>query len=222
MHEGSKPSSYVRMVANDYYDDFESEFEQCADFLKLERAQVFAEPGNGSWEAFARGEWDAALCLLDDGMRDLRSYHAEMRARGASARRVRVVSEPLSSYMRWELEALVRRDLSGGPIRVVDVGRVGDLEQSVMLPEVYTMDERIVYRALYDENGVLEFAEKCTDSNEVRMWRERILALFGEGEPILTYYTRRGLAGVGEPGPAELEVPSNYLDGRGRRPPIRS
>lgn len=45
MHEGSKPSSYVRMVANDYYDDFESEFEQCADFLKLERAQVLRSLG---------------------------------------------------------------------------------------------------------------------------------------------------------------------------------
>lgn len=58
----------VQLTLGQYRDEFRSA--QWAipgqESWKLERRQHFREPGFASWEAFARGEWDTALRLMED------------------------------------------------------------------------------------------------------------------------------------------------------------
>lgn len=119
------------MTLKDYYADFEKYFWHCGDlgFWKLERQQTFKEPGYDSWEAFWRGDWDESLRLLETGRADMAEYHRRVEQNGFAARRARVVEEPLSDYMQWELHALRIRDQCGGPIHVTGAERVAQYEQ---------------------------------------------------------------------------------------------
>lgn len=50
-----------RLELSAYYTDFLKRYERASEFWKLEVGQVFAEPGNESWKAFDRGEWEESL-----------------------------------------------------------------------------------------------------------------------------------------------------------------
>ncbi len=65
------------MALDDYYADFERNFATTRDFWKLERGQEFAEPGDASWEAFDRGDWEESMRLLEERRADLVDYHRE-------------------------------------------------------------------------------------------------------------------------------------------------
>ena len=102
-----------------YYADFQRNFRRAREFWKLERGQVFAEPGDASWEAFDAGDWDEAMRLAEARRADLRRYHEENTAAGIRTRRIRIVSLPVTSYLQWELHLLRLRDEAGGPIRIL-------------------------------------------------------------------------------------------------------
>jgi hypothetical protein len=57
-----------RMELGVYYADFQENYVRAHDFWKLERGQVFAEPGDESWEAFDHGDWDEAMSLLEEAI----------------------------------------------------------------------------------------------------------------------------------------------------------
>ena len=63
-----------RMDLPAYYADFQENYARTRNFWKLERGQVFAEPGDASWEAFDRGDWDEAMNLLEKRRPDLVDY----------------------------------------------------------------------------------------------------------------------------------------------------
>src|SRR5260370_40474431 len=92
-----------RMELPAYYADFLENYAHTRDFWKLERGQVYAEPGNDSWEAFDRGDWDGAVRLLEKGREDLAAYFGEGAGRGTVGRRIRVVTVPPSRDLQWEL-----------------------------------------------------------------------------------------------------------------------
>src|ERR1700728_2724665 len=93
-----------------YYADFEDNFWRSREFRKLERGQVFAEPGDASWEAFDAGDWGEAMHLAEARRADLRRYHEENAAAGIRTRRIRIVSLPVTPYLQWELHLLRLRD----------------------------------------------------------------------------------------------------------------
>nr|WP_236061992.1 DUF6879 family protein [Actinacidiphila acididurans] len=89
------------------------------DSWKLERLQHFEEEGSASRDAMRRGDWEAALRLMagrEDALR--RAAEADVR-NGSPFHRVRVVEEPLTPYLQWELHSLRQRALCGHRIRVV-------------------------------------------------------------------------------------------------------
>jgi hypothetical protein len=55
-----------RLELSAFYDASDGDIARAREFWKLERGQAFAEPGNASWEAFARGDWDESLRLIED------------------------------------------------------------------------------------------------------------------------------------------------------------
>ncbi|HEX6470194.1 MAG TPA: hypothetical protein VF069_13935 [Streptosporangiaceae bacterium] len=209
------------MALADYYADFQRNFATTKEFWKLERGQEFAEPGNASWEAFDRGDWDEAMRLLEKYRADLVDHFREVAAAGTRTRRIRIVRLPLTPYLHWELNVLKIRDETGGPIRVLLVDSVRHLEDQGPLPEIYTMDDRLMYQAIYDEKGVLEAARRFEDPALVRRCREFIADLYRRGEPIGEFFQRE-VAHLPPARPARPTIPPNYLVEKGRPQPIRS
>ncbi|WP_433891812.1 DUF6879 family protein [Streptomyces sp. CA-111067] len=178
------------MALDDYYADFEKHFWNSGEpgFWKLERQQTFKEPGYDSWEAFARGEWEESLRLLEAGRADLEEYHRKADRHGFTTRRIRVVEEPLSDYMQWELHALRVRNESGGLIRVLSADHVTRFEADGPLPEIYTLGSQVLYQAVYDEDGVLASGRKFTDPELVRRCRRFIADLYDAGVPLEDWF----------------------------------
>jgi hypothetical protein len=175
-----------RMSLDVYYADFEKHFWNSADlgFWKLERQQTFKEPGYDSWEAFARGQWSESLRLLETGRSDMEEYHRKIDRHGFAARRVRVIEEPLSDYMQWELHALRVRDQCGGTVHVIAADRVTRYESDGPLPEIYTLGSQVMYQAVYDDQGVLESARKFVDTHLILRCQKFIEGLYDAGEPL--------------------------------------
>lgn len=211
----------IRMALDDYYRDFEENFWNVVGFWKLERGQSFAEPGNPSWEAFYRGSWSEALTILRWHREELENYHERLRQMGSFARRVRVVTLPLTRYLQWELHALKIRDETGGPTRIVDVDKVACFEGQGPLPEIYTMGTEVMYEANYDAHGVLESATKYTDPDLIIECRTQIESLYAQGEPIAQFFQRE-VEPLAPPASRERLVAGDYLKRHQRPRPIRS
>jgi hypothetical protein len=209
-----------RLELREYYADFRRNFPHAREFWKLESGQSFAEPGNASWEAFNRGDWAASLRLIEDLRGDLKEYFREVEAAGTSTYRVRIVSLPLTPYMQWELHVLRLRDEAGEPMRILLDSDVAAAEDQGPLPDVYTMDCDVMYQAVYDRLGVLEYALRYTDRALVERCRDFIVALFARGEPISDFFARE-VAPLPPP-LAPSALPDAYLESTGRPYPIRS
>jgi len=166
---------------------------------KLERQQHFIEPGDDSWEAFAAGNWDGAMRLLNDRRRDLKQYHKRAQRNGFEMCRVRVVEEPIGAYLLWELNALQIRYECGGKIRIVDIEQVEPLEGNGMLPEILIMGRATAYQVLYSEDGDAEGAIRTADRDVIKHWTTLTKRLYAEGEEMGSYFARK-VAGRKPPG----------------------
>lgn len=111
--------------------------------------------------------------------------------RGIQLYRVRVVAEPISPYLLWELNALNVRAECGEKIRVVDAGLVEEFESAGALPEILTLGPNTVYQVLYNEAGELDGAICSTDRADVERWVSFIAELYEKGEDIQGYFARR-------------------------------
>lgn len=182
-----------RLTLNAYLADFGERFWNTDESgcWKIERQQEFIEPGDASWEAFAKGDWTGALRLIEARRQELTRYHLRARESGFEIRRVRVVQEPFSPYLLWELNALRVRAQSGGKIRVVDVSGVEPFEEDGMLPEIFVLGRSTAYQVLYGEDGAAEGAVRTTDAAVVERWRGVAERLYAAGEDIASYYQRR-------------------------------
>jgi hypothetical protein len=210
-----------RMELHAYYADFQKNYANIKEFWKLERGQVYAEPGDVGWEAFNSGDWEAAMSLLESRREDLTSYFQEQVARGTVGRRVRIVSLPPTPYLQWEMHVLRLRDELGEPMRILQDVDVAGLEDEGPLPDIYTMDRQVMYQAIYDDDGVLEHALKYTGQALVSRCRDFIADLYARGEPISSFFERE-IAPLPPPHPAKPAIPADYLERTGRPRPIRS
>lgn len=201
MHELLDGAVGERMELEDYYLDFERHFWKIdsVGFWKLERQQYFQEPGYDSWEAFAQGDWEESLRLLEVNRADMEAYHRRIDQHGFKARRVRVVEEPITQYLQWELHALRVRDQCGGSVRVVGPAQVAASEAIEPLPEIYTLGTAVMYEAVYDERSILESARRYTDRALIARCQQFIASLYAVGEPLEQYFAQR-VAGLPAPG----------------------
>jgi len=89
-------------------------------FLKLECWQAYFEvEGNQSQEAFNRGDVSKARELLRQEAEADQPLYEEVRQRGISYARVRLVQEPLTPYLEYELMSYRIRAAMGENIEVV-------------------------------------------------------------------------------------------------------
>lgn len=184
-----------RLLGDAYLADFDKHFWHSGTpgFWKLERLQEFREPTDDSWVAFSEGDWPGALALLEGRREALTRHYARLRSHGFETWRIRVVEEPLTDYMRWEFRLLLMRDELGGHTRVIDASKVRSYEQDGLLPELITLGDHVVYRLLYDENGLQEGGVRHTGRDLVVRCRQFVQGLYDEGESIGAYLDREGI-----------------------------
>lgn len=181
-----------RLDLGPYLDDFDARFWSVheAPIWKIERQQDFRQPESPSWLAFSERRWEDSLWLLEDGREGLSQQFAHIKAAGSAVRRVRVVEEPFTPYLHWELHSLRLRAQCGEDIRVISPGRIAPLEKEHPVPEVVTLGTSVTYRLLYNARGVLDGAVRYTDPEVNASCRADIAALHSSGEDLATFFDR--------------------------------
>lgn len=180
------------LALDDYWADFEQRFWQTGPpgFYKLERQQTFKEPQDEGWQAFAAGRWRESLRILDARRPEFEAYYRRITDSGFATHRVRVIEEPLTPYLQWELHVLRLRHDYGGLTRVVGPDRVAAAEIDSPLPEIYTLGTEVMYEAIYDTEGVLQAARRWREPTVVARCQEFIASLYRDGEPLDEYFGR--------------------------------
>lgn len=158
---------------------------------KFERQQTFIEPDDDSWREFDRGNWEDSLARFKDRVPQLLAEAREDAEHGIEMYRVRIVAEPISPYLLWELNALKVRGECGEKIRVVDIGQVAEFEEDGELPEILTLGEKTVYQVIYNADGALDGAIRSTDRSDVERWVSFISELYEKGEGIDSYFAKK-------------------------------
>jgi len=192
MHESLAELSGVRLPLDEYFADFQQRFwtSRVPVSWKFERQQVFAEPGNQSWRAFNNGDWNHALEILRERRPEVADYENRLKERGMEVRRARVVEQPISGYLMWELNSLKIRQEYGGRIRVVQPDAIADLEKDEILPEVFIIGDEAAYRVLYDTDGTANGAILSTDKPVIESWLRFVGRVYESGEELSTFFDR--------------------------------
>lgn len=173
-----------------FHADFEERFwtTTAPGFWKLERQQHFQEPDNESWRAFAKGDWQQALRIIEAGRPAMRDYYRKVEECGFVTRRVRVVEKPIIGYLQWEMQILRMRDEYGGTVRIVTGDQIADYERAAPLPEIFTLGTTVMYQAFYDDNGVLASVRRFVDRELVVRCQRFIQDLFELGQPMQQFF----------------------------------
>lgn len=157
---------------------------------KLERSQVFREPYDPSWQALIEGRWKDALALHEEDREAARSEHSRNHENDVEFRRLRIVEQPVAPYLQWEMYFFRILVQEGFMLRVLDAGRVRDLEQDRPLPELLVHGDQVLYQVRYDEHWTPCGARRIDDPDVVRPAQEEIAQLWAQGEPLLDYFER--------------------------------
>ncbi|GAA2611350.1 DUF6879 family protein [Streptomyces tubercidicus] len=191
MFESFHGSISERLDRPSYHEDFRRHYESGIRFLnKLERGQSFKERGFPSWEAFAVGEWDSALSLIEE-KREI--YAAQLRKAeelGILERRLRVVEFPVTPYVQWELFVLRLRVELGGNIRVMDARKISDIEADHLVPEAVILGDEVMYEVVYDDDGNAAGANRITDQAAIAETSAGFDTLYHRGEDFLEFFHR--------------------------------
>jgi hypothetical protein len=159
------------------------------DSWKLERLQHFEE-SNPRRDALRRGDWDEALRLFEAERGSVREAALEDEGRGHDFHRLRVIEEPLTPYMQWELRWLHLRAECGYSTRVLPADKVAASETVRLLPELVILDEKILYQVFYSDAGATETAVRFTDLGLVTSWVAFIRHAYAAAEDIRGYFDR--------------------------------
>ena len=181
-----------RLSRDDFIRDYEDRVLGIgeAGFWKFERRQNFQERNNTSWDAFVGGDWNKVIQLLNERNDDLRAYVERHTARGIPLNRVRVVEEPISPYLLWELRSLRQRAECGEHIRVIRPDRIAGHENETELPEIVVLGKEAVYQVLYTEDALADGAIRSLDSRTVTRLREFIVSLHASAENVISFFHR--------------------------------
>lgn len=180
-----------RLNRSTYHADFRQVYRSGINRLrKLERGQEFKERGFASWEAFATGEWDRALSLVEE-KRDVYVQQFREAARlGVLERRLRVVEFPVTPYVQWELFVLRLRVELGDNIKVLDAREIADIEKYRPVPEVVILGDVVMYEVLYDEEGNAAGAHRFTDRALIQETTAGFETLYERGDDFHDFFDR--------------------------------
>lgn len=149
-------------------EDFRREFRDASRRVtgrvyKLERRQTFQEPGNPSWEAFAAGDMRRALDLIDENRAAQRDFKKIFDDRDAHFYRLRIIEDPLSSYLKWELAHFRLNAEEGEKIYIVNQAMVADLDLRYRLDDYTIFDRSLAFFLNYSDDGLFLHADLVSD-----------------------------------------------------------
>lgn len=181
----------VRLSSAEYKADFRARRSRVrnAHSWKFERRQHFEEDTPGR-NAFRRGDRGKAMRILEERRPEFADSVRDDLSRGAKFHRVRVVEEPLSPYLQWELRSLRVQAECGKPIRVVSASALSGREVGGPLPEVVILGGQTLYEVVYTDDGVADGAIRFADANVIGTWVEFVAALYEIGEDVVDYVSR--------------------------------
>ncbi|MEU9413643.1 DUF6879 family protein [Streptomyces sp. NPDC048281] len=181
-----------RLAREDYKRDFRERRAAIRDgeSWKLERLQHFEEANDDSREALRQGDWSAVLRLFEAERDALVRKARDEVSRGAVFHRIRVVEEPLTPYVQWELHWLRLNAECGLSVRVLPASEVAAAEGDALLPELTLLGSRVLYRVLYTDASQPDGAIRFTDPSTVRNWAEYLQELYAAAEDVQAYFDR--------------------------------
>ncbi|MEH0419029.1 DUF6879 family protein [Streptomyces sp. B21-083] len=157
---------------------------------KLERGQNFKERGFPSWEAFAAGNWESALSLVDEKREIYTRQFREAAQLHILERRLRVVDFPITPYVQWEMFVLRLRVELGENIRVLDARKISDIENQRTVPEVVILGDVVMYEVQYDDDGNAAGANRFADRALIEETLAGFEALYERGEEFHSFFDR--------------------------------
>ncbi|MBB5934657.1 DUF6879 family protein [Streptomyces zagrosensis] len=181
-----------RLTREDYKRDFREQRAAIreGESWKLERLQHFEETNDDSREALRQGDWPAVLRLFEADRDALLRRARDEASQGTVFHRIRVVEEPLTPYVQWELHWLRLSAECGHSVRVLPAAAVAAAEGDALLPELILLDSRVLYRVLYTAAGQPNGALRFTDPHTVRNWAAHLPDLYAAAEDIQPYFDR--------------------------------
>lgn len=169
-------------------------------FLKLETWQSYQElAANVSQEAFRQGNLDRVRRLLRAEAEGDRPLYQDVKQRGLDYARIRLIKEPLTDYLRYELMSYQIRAEMGEPIVVVRT------DPATPLPNADLFDLLLFDRetALVHDYGTAGVGAQTggwlvRDREIIEELERRVLALREQAVPLHRYVAESrspGLAG---------------------------
>jgi hypothetical protein len=160
--------------------------------------QSYSEAGFPSWEAFMTGDWNAALRLYKEERPGIAAFNEEFRRHRSCLYRVRVVAEPVTPYVQWELHALRVRAEYGEKIRVVSASAISALEPAGALPDLISLCGLVLYHTIYDDREQPDGAFRYTGPELIARYESFTRGLYETGEDVESYF-RRAIEGLPPP-----------------------
>ena len=190
----------VRLDQSQYQKDFDANLWRVdgADSWKLERMQSYSEAGFPGWEAFMAGDWNTALQLYEKERPGIAAFHEEFRSHRSCLYRVRVVAEPVTPYVQWELHCLKLRVECGEKIRVVNPSAISLHEPVGPLPELISLCGRVLYHTIYDDREQPDGAFRYAGPELIAWYENFARGLYETGEDVESYF-RRAIEGLPPP-----------------------
>ena len=200
MREMFEQSQGMKLDIPTYFAEFDEAFWRIGSqgFWKLECRQVYQETRSASWEAFRQGDWTGSLRLLREQRSEFEAYYGRISTSGFRHHRVRVVEEPVTPYLQWEMHLLQAKDQYGEGVSVLTTDRLAALGVTVPLPDVVVLGKEVAYEVHYTDQGQLDGATRHTARAAVDGARAFIRRLHGRGEPLASYFPR-AIAGLRPP-----------------------
>ncbi|WP_042396853.1 DUF6879 family protein [Streptacidiphilus carbonis] len=207
MREILEQSQGMKVDIPTYFVEFDRAFWRIgsAGFWKLECRQDYQETKSASWEAFRRGDWSGSLRLFHEQRSEFEAYYARISAVGFLHHRARVVEEPVTPYLQWELHLLQTKDQYGEGVSILTTDRLAALGVTAPLPDVVVLGREVAYEVHYTDQGQLDGATRHSARAVVDDARAFIQRLHGDGEPLASYFPR-AIAGLRPPNQPEPDA----------------
>lgn len=178
------PSTAARLTPEGFRAAFRGYWsdESLKSVFKLERRQLYQEPDNPSYVAFASNDWERAMALLPEV-----AHEEGLRLPIPPWRhfvRTRALVNPLSDYLRWETRLYDFNALYGEHIVIVDLS---DERRDTVLwhaDDFVLFEDRVAFIHDYDSAGVLRGAWQVHDASLLVQYGRLAKAFLDRSTPL--------------------------------------